>query len=374
MTGNRRHRIVLSGGGTGGHVYPALSVYEQLKVDPSVEAILYIGARGHIEERIAGERGIDFVGLDVSGMPRKPSPKLLKWVLQTWNATAEAKKVLRNFKPTAVLGTGGYASAPPLFAAMQLGIPYAVHEPDAHPGLVNRLVASKATLVSLGMKGAQERMKSGQNIVVNGNPVRQGFVNKIGRDAACAVLGLRTDMKTVVITGGSQGAKAINESLSGTLERLLEFEPHFQIVHQAGDKNLHDVKESLPESILGSPRYCLRAYFDDMSVVYSLADLVVCRAGAMTIAELAVTGTPAVFIPYPFAAQNHQMHNARALESQGAAAVLPQEELTSQKLGDLIVSLLSDEQRLSAMRNAMAAQGKPNAAVDLANQLKSMHR
>lgn len=353
-------------------MYPALSVYEVLASDPQVEAILYIGARGHIEERIAKERGIDFVGLDVSGMPRKRSPAVLKWLFQTLKAESQAKKILQGFRPTVVLGTGGYASAPALGAAKKLGIPYAIHEPDAHPGLANKLFASGANLVSLGMEGAC-RIKSKNGLtIVNGNPIRQGFVNKIGRDAACAVLGLRPDLLTLVVTGGSQGAKAINESLAETLERLLSFDPPIQIVHQAGDKNVHDLKESLSESILSHPRYCLRAYFDDMSVVYAACDLVVCRAGAMTISELSATSTPAVFIPFPYAAQDHQMHNARFLESKGAAMVIPQEELTPQKLGDIILSMLSDQNRLASMKSAMAALGKPGAAVDLADQLKKL--
>jgi len=366
------HRIVLSGGGTGGHVYPALSVYEVLQNDPGVEAILYIGARGHIEERIAKERGIDFVGLQVSGMPRKRPLALLKWLIQMLRAQSHAKKVLRNFRPTVVLGTGGYASAPALGAAKELGVPYAVHEPDAHPGLANKFFAASAALVSLGMEGATGIKSKKGLTVVNGNPIRQGFVNKIGRDAACAVFGLKPDIATLVVTGGSQGAKAINESLSETLERLLEFKPPIQIVHQAGDKNIHDVKESLSESVLSHPRYCLRAYFDDMSVVYAACDLVVCRAGAMTISELSATSTPAIFIPFPYAAQNHQMHNARSLESKGAAIVIPQEDLTPQKLGDLIISLFADKAKLASMQNAMTALGKPRASVELAEQLKKL--
>jgi UDP-N-acetylglucosamine--N-acetylmuramyl-(pentapeptide) pyrophosphoryl-undecaprenol N-acetylglucosamine transferase len=366
------HRIVLSGGGTGGHVYPALSVYEVLEKDPSVEAILYMGARGHIEERIARERGLDFVGLDVSGMPRKRSLAVLKWLFQMLKAESQAVKVLKEFRPTVVLGTGGYASAPALGAAKKLGVPYAIHEPDAHPGLANKVFASGAKLVSLGMEGARGIKSKAGSTVVNGNPIRQGFVNKIGRDAAGAVFGLRPNLSTVVVTGGSQGAKAINESLAATLERLLEFDPPIQIVHQAGDKNVHDLKESLGEGVLSHPRYCLRAYFDDMSIVYAACDLVVCRAGAMTISELSATGTPAVFIPFPYAAQNHQMHNARFLESRGAAIVIPQEDLTSQKLGDIILSLLGDKERLSAMKSAMSSLGKPRASVDLAEQLKQL--
>jgi len=367
MTG---HRIVLTGGGTGGHIYPALSVAEHLKDRPDVEAILYIGAIGHPEEKLARENGLEFVGIKVSGLPRKLSPKLLTWPFEMVAAIMRAKAVLEAFKPTAVLGTGGYASAPPLAAAGLLGIPTAVHEPDAHPGLVNRLLGRKAKLISLGMQGAAGRMstKLGQ-IAFNGNPVRGSFLTPMQRDAAAAIMGLRPDLKTVLVTGGSQGAKALNEAVVAALPQLLELEPHIQIVHQCGDKNLNDVKERLAPGLEGSPRYHLRAYFDDLSIAYAVADLAVTRAGAMTVAELAVTGTPAVFVPYPFAAQDHQTHNARYMESQKAATMIMQEDLTGQTIYNQICALVLDDARLNEMRKRMRELGKPDAASTLAEQV-----
>ncbi|MBX9667579.1 MAG: undecaprenyldiphospho-muramoylpentapeptide beta-N-acetylglucosaminyltransferase [Candidatus Obscuribacterales bacterium] len=366
------HRIVLSGGGTGGHVYPALSVFEVLEKDPQVEAILYIGAHGHIEERIAKQRGIEFRGLDVSGMPRKRLPALLKWLLQMLKAEAAARTVLTEFRPTVVLGTGGYASAPALGAAKRMGVPYVIHEPDAHPGLANKFFASGASLISLGMEGAKG-IKSGRGeSVVNGNPIGQGFLKTIGKDEACRILGIRNDLKTLVVTGGSQGAKAINDALISVLQRLLNMQPLIQVVHQSGDKNIDEVKAALAPSLLNESRYCVRPYFDDMSVVYAACDLVVSRAGAMTIAELSCTGTPSIFVPFPFAAQNHQMHNARFLESKGAAIVIPQSELTPERLGDVVQELISTDARLESMRRNIQALGKPTASRDLAEQLKML--
>jgi len=367
MTG---HRIVLTGGGTGGHIYPALSVAEHLKDHPDVEAILYIGASGHPEEKLAHQSGLEFVGLKVSGLPRSLSPRLLTWPFEMFAAIMRAKAVLQAFKPTAVLGTGGYASAPPLAAADLLHIPTAVHEPDAHPGLVNRLLGRRAKLISLGMQGAAGRMTTSLGrIAFNGNPVRGTFLSPIQRDAAAAVLGLRSDLKTVLFTGGSQGAKALNEAVVAALPRLLELEPHIQIVHQCGDKNLNDVKERLAPGLEGSPRYHLRAYFDDLSIAYAVSDLAVTRAGAMTVAELAVSGTPAVFVPYPFAAQDHQAHNARYMESQKAATVIMQEDLTGETIYNQISALVNDDGRLAEMRKRMRELGKPDAAKTLAQQV-----
>jgi UDP-N-acetylglucosamine--N-acetylmuramyl-(pentapeptide) pyrophosphoryl-undecaprenol N-acetylglucosamine transferase len=368
-----RHRIVLTGGGTGGHIYPALAVAEQLKDDSDVEAILYMGARGHMEEKLAGERELRFVGLDVSGLPRRISGKLLSWPFQFLAAVFDARRAILDFEPSALLGTGGYASAPALVAARMLGIPYALHEPDAHAGLVNRWLSSAASLVSCGMQGAHSSLqpKSGR-IVVNGNPVGKSFVSPMRRDAACAVLGLRADLKTLLITGGSQGAKAINEAVIAALPRLLEFDPPIQIIHQVGSKNLYECKQQLDPMVLSNTRYFLRDYFDDLSVAYASSDLAICRAGAMTVSELSVTGTPAVFVPYPYAAADHQSHNAKYMASKGAAIVIPQSQLTGDLLVQELKTIILDDDRLRNMRRSMNAEGKAQAARDLASQLKEL--
>lgn len=184
------HRIVLTGGGTGGHIYPALSVAEHLKDDPSVEAILYRNL-SYPEEKLARDNGLDFIGLNVSGMPRSLSPRLITWPFQMWSAIERAKEVLRQFKPTVVLGTGGYASAPPLAAANSLGVPTAVHEPDAHPGLVNCLPSRRAQLVSLGMQGAAGPLMP--HVVALFLMVTRcaRVLAERHRDSGCAILGLR---------------------------------------------------------------------------------------------------------------------------------------------------------------------------------------
>lgn len=367
------HRIILTGGGTGGHIYPALAVAEQLRDQDDVEDILYIGANGHLEEKLAKERGLKFIGLDVSGLPRKLSPKLITWPFQLSGAIMECRKYLRNFKPTVVLGTGGYASAPPLMAAQTIGIPYAIHEPDAHPGLVNRLLGANARLVSCGMEGAVDRLKSKHGkVIVNGNPVGKSFVNLLRKDSACAVLGLNPEMKTLLVTGGSQGARALNEAVIDALPALLEADPPIQVIHQVGEKNLLECKERLSPAIQNSKKYFLRDYFDDLSLAYAVTDLAICRSGAMTIAELSVTGCPAIFIPYPYAAADHQMHNARFMAGKGAAVVVPQDTLSGTILQTEVLRLLHDDDALRTMSKSMLACGKPQAASDLAMQLKEV--
>jgi UDP-N-acetylglucosamine--N-acetylmuramyl-(pentapeptide) pyrophosphoryl-undecaprenol N-acetylglucosamine transferase len=368
-----RHRIVVTGGGTGGHIYPALAVCDILKDDPDLEALLYVGSQGHLEEKLVTERKISFFGVAIRGLPRKISLDLFSWILEFAQAVRQVRDLLRRYRPTVVLGTGGYASAPALVAALSLGVPISMHESDAHPGLVTKSLAQYATLISLGMDGALARIKKCRGkIFVNGNPVSQKFANPLRRDSAAAVLGLDPAAKTILITGGSQGAQAINEAVFGALPILLALNPPVQVVHQVGNKNYQAFRDRLPQDIANNKQYVLRAYFDDLSSVYAITDLAVCRSGAITIAELAVTGTPALFIPLPTAAANHQMMNARSVEAKGAAFVLPQDTLTGDVLAQKIASLIGKEDELKAMREKMHTIGKPRAAADLVDQIKEV--
>jgi UDP-N-acetylglucosamine--N-acetylmuramyl-(pentapeptide) pyrophosphoryl-undecaprenol N-acetylglucosamine transferase len=361
----------LTGGGTGGHIYPALAVAEQLKADESVEAILYIGAKGHREEKLAQEHGLDFIGLPVSGLPRQLSPKLLTWPAQFFSAVSAARKLIDRFQPTAVLGTGGYASAPPLAAALLAQKKIAIHEPDAHPGLANRVFARYARLISLGMAAAQNRFgHTDARVVVNGNPVSKRFLSLPAKTDALAQLGLVGNKTTVLVTGGSQGALALNQAVYDLLPMIREHNSPLQILHQVGEKNWQAMETSLDSDVRNSPFYKPRPYFDHLEVAYAACDLTICRAGAMTIAELFVTGTPAIFVPYPFAAQDHQTFNARAVEAQGGARVVLQPELSGKLLYEVLTMLNQNEDMLRDMRKQMLSLARPRAAADLAEQLK----
>jgi UDP-N-acetylglucosamine--N-acetylmuramyl-(pentapeptide) pyrophosphoryl-undecaprenol N-acetylglucosamine transferase len=366
------HRVLLTGGGTGGHIYPALAVAECLKADPEIDEILYVGAHGHLEERLTFERGIRFVGLQVHGLPRSLSTKIFTWPVEFAAAVMHAHKLIRVFKPTVVLGTGGYASAAPLLAALLNGIPYAIHEPDAHPGLVNRVFSRQAHLVSLGMDGALDRLRRCRGkVIVNGNPVRGSLLSPVPRDSACVVLGLSATAKTVLVTGGSQGAKALNDAIAKVVPELLANGSEIQIIHQVGANNYDAFKQQIGE--LGqNPRYLVRPYFDELAIAYAASDLVICRAGAMTIAELSVMGKPAIFIPLPTAAADHQSHNAHFVAGKEAAVVLPQDRLTASSLKEHVLALLMNDARLAHMQTKMLSLGKPRAASDLAGQIKEV--
>jgi UDP-N-acetylglucosamine--N-acetylmuramyl-(pentapeptide) pyrophosphoryl-undecaprenol N-acetylglucosamine transferase len=367
-----RHRIVLTGGGTGGHIYPALAVAEQLQNDPDVEAVLYIGASGHLEERLAKERNLDFVGLSVIGMPRKISPTLFTFPFKTLSAILEARKILHLFRPTAVLGTGGYASAAPLAAARLMGIPFIVHEPDSFPGLVNKLFASSAAACSLGMDLAKEKFDAmSSRVVVNGNPIRSSFFKPISRTQAALEFGLRADLKTLLVTGGSQGAQALNDAVIAALPALLQ-RGDIQVLHQVGEKNFAAVQAQLAPAVAASDYYRLLPYIKELSIAYATSDMTLCRAGAMTISELSAMHVPAIFVPLPSAAQNHQMHNARFMEKHGCALVIAQNDLTADSLSKTVLDTLMNDDKLQAMKQSMENMARPHAAEQIAKQLKEV--
>jgi UDP-N-acetylglucosamine--N-acetylmuramyl-(pentapeptide) pyrophosphoryl-undecaprenol N-acetylglucosamine transferase len=367
-----RHRIVLTGGGTGGHIYPALAVAEQLQNDPDVESVLYIGASGHLEETLAKERNLDFVGLSVVGLPRKISGALFTFPFKTLSAVLEARRILHLFRPTAVLGTGGYASAAPLAAARTMGIPFIVHEPDSNPGMVNKIFAGSAAICSLGMTAAKEKFEARSlRVIVNGNPVRGSFLSPASRGQAASEFGLNPGIKTLLVTGGSQGAQAINDAVNSALPALLQ-RGDMQILHQVGEKNFAVYKAQLAPSVANNPNYRLLPYIKEMSSAYAACDMTVCRAGAMTIAELSVMHVPAIFVPYPYAAQNHQMHNARFMETQGCAFVIPQNDLTAETLSKAVFDAFMSGEKLQAMKNTMENIAKPHAAEEIARQLKEV--
>lgn len=370
------HRIILTGGGTGGHVYPAIAVAEQLKKRSDVEGIIYLGVQGHIEEKLAKENGLDFVGLKVIGLPRKISLRLFVFPWQLSKAVWQTLKVMKKFKPTVVLGTGGYAAAPALSAAVLKKIPIIIHEPDSNPGLVNKAFAPYAKVISLGMAAAStkfKRLNKKAKIIVNGNPLTERFLHLPSQQEARQQLDLEPNLPVVLITGGSQGAQALNQAVYDMLSFMASNNTasNFQILHQVGAKNWSDIESSIAPSLRNNPLYKPRKYFDNLAIAYAACDLSICRSGAMTIAELAATGTPAIFVPYPFAAADHQTFNAHFVASKGAAKVIMQNDLTGQKLYQEITELLGCPE-LKQMRDHMLALAKPQAASTLADQLLNL--
>ena len=372
--------IVLTGGGTGGHLYPALAVANALvrEFGISLQQITYIGNEDSLEAQKVPTRGIPFLPLVSHGMPRRKNPiVLMRWAVEMFQATILAMRYLKSLDAKAVLGTGGYVAGPVLLAAFILKIPCMVHESDATPGLVNRLMAPKATKVTGAFPEIGRALKVAEaRFYHTGNPVdhRMGSISKTEALAALGPIlpmGWSASDEILVVVGGSQGALRLNETMVDALSPLVE--AGFKIVHQCGVKHHATMKSALlaryaTESPFPASYVCL-PFVEQMPALWALADVAVCRAGSMTLSELFSSQTPAILVPFPYAAQNHQDANARFVEAEGAGILLTEEDLSATRLVTTLQRLRQNQDQVVQMKKALSQLAKPRATHDIAHLL-----
>ena len=345
-------RLLIAGGGTGGHLFPGVAVAEELRARAPDAAIKFVGTRRGIEARVLPELGWDVAFIEVSGLKTVGAAGALKGMFRLPRAYWQARRIVREFAPDAVIGVGGYASGPVVLAAKLHGIPTAICEQNSIPGFTNKLLGRFVRAIFLSFEESRRFFKP-RKIVMSGNPVRRELVQKL-----LAAAPRPAGAAHVLVVGGSQGAVAVNALAADALARLAKDLP-LAIVHQTGEKDLEPTRARYRDA--GVEADC-RAFIKDMAAAYQDADLIIGRAGATTVAELAIAGKPAVFIPYPFAADNHQELNAREMAERGAALMFRQAELTADKLADAIRPLLADAARRDEMSAAMKSLAKPGAA------------
>lgn len=355
-------RVVITGGGTGGHVYPGLAIAEALRRLAPDADFLFIGGRG-LESRIVPQTGIRFASVLSHPWPRRPTIRWVPAVVQLGAGTAQAVGLLLRFRPHVIVATGGYVSIPAGMAARLLRIPLVVQEQNAIPGATNRLLARWARAVSIPHESVARFFPG--NAKVTGVPVREGALGG-DRGRGLRRFGLREGALTVLVLGGSLGAQALNEAVV-EMAGLLPAEAGVQLLHQTGPDHNVRVRERIRTT--GSMRtYVVMSYIDDIGDAYACADVVICRAGAGTLAEVTAHGLPVMTIPYPFAVAGEQEANARILEAAGAAAVILPRDLNGRRLRDTLMEL-HDSSRRSAMADASRRLGRPRAAQDVAKMV-----
>lgn len=359
-------RFVFTCGGTAGHINPALAVAGRLReLMPDCE-ILFLGAEGKMEMDLVPREGYEIKGLRITNISRERSLEGVLHNIDTVKNVAlslhDARKLIRDFKPDAVIGTGGYVCYPVLTAAAELHIPTAVHESNAVPGLTTRMLAERVDCIMLGFEESRRHYSRPQRVHVTGTPVRGEF-DRYTREAARAELGLAEDERLVVSVWGSLGAGHMNEVLSRMIPLLGEDEG-FRLVHAAGGMYYGRLMQELSASVpdLGRRHAEVREYIYDMPRLMAAADLVLCRAGASTISELCYMGKPVIMVPSPNVTDNHQEKNARVLERAGGAKVLLEGEFDEHALLASVRELLRDGERLDAMSGAMSALSRRDAA------------
>jgi len=344
-------RAILAGGGTGGHVIPALAIAQQLQKDYAAE-VLFIGTARGIENRLVPAAGFDLRLVQVGALNRVSLTTRLKTIFDLPRAVWDSSRILSQFRPDIVIGVGGYASGPAMLAAILRRIPTLVFEPNFVPGFANRLVAP---LVSGAAVHFAETGRYFRHCEVAGVPVREAFF-QISEEHP-------DHTKTLLVFGGSQGAHAINQVVMDSVPSLRQRVPGIHIVHQTGERDYNDAQAAYAK--LGDLVEAHR-FIDDMPGAFARADLLVCRSGASTVAEVTAAGKPAVFVPFPRAADDHQKRNAEALERAGAAVMLEESKLTSENLVDAVSDLFTDPSRLEKMGDAARKLSHPNAARDIA--------
>jgi UDP-N-acetylglucosamine--N-acetylmuramyl-(pentapeptide) pyrophosphoryl-undecaprenol N-acetylglucosamine transferase len=361
-------RLIVSGGGTGGHIYPALAIAQAARA--AGDEVCYVGAAGGMESRIVPRSGIDFCGIDIAGLNQRSKVRKIRALLGLPRALGQAKAIIRRFRPEVIIGTGGYASFPVVWAGSFRACRTYIHESNAFPGWANRCLARRVEAVFLTFPEAGPRLKA-RRLVTTGLPVRADL-SALSREAARQQLGLAPERFTLLIFGGSQGAASLNRAAGELAAAVFPAGAENQAeqwIWITGPAHYEALAERWREQTAAG-QIQLYPYLHEMGLALSAADLAVCRAGASSLSELCALGLPAILVPYPHAADDHQTYNARALQAKGAALMLADTDLSGATLGPLVASLRADLERRAAMRqNALAF----NSGDALAAIMKLIH-
>ncbi|MDX5419312.1 MAG: undecaprenyldiphospho-muramoylpentapeptide beta-N-acetylglucosaminyltransferase [Hymenobacteraceae bacterium] len=360
----RPYRFIISGGGTGGHIYPAVAIANQIKAKYPDAEILFVGAIGRMEMTRVPEAGYKIVGLWISGLQRRLTLDNLSFPWKVISSIRMSHKIIRDFRPDAVVGVGGYASGPLLYAATAKKIPALVQEQNSYAGITNKLLAKRVQKICVAYKN-MEAFFPAEKLVLTGNPVRQDIMEIQGkRKEALRHFGLTSEKKTILVIGGSLGARTINESIAAGLQAIVD--AGYQLIWQTGRGYFEKAQElEKPFADQG-----IRAFdfIRQMDLAYAAADVVVSRAGALSISELCLAGKPAILVPSPNVAEDHQTKNAMALVQEHAALLVRDVE-AQQKLVPAALQLAGDEQEQQRLSQNILKLARPNAAVDIVEEL-----
>jgi UDP-N-acetylglucosamine--N-acetylmuramyl-(pentapeptide) pyrophosphoryl-undecaprenol N-acetylglucosamine transferase len=358
------YRFIISGGGTGGHIYPAIAIADALKAELPAAEILFVGAIGRMEMQKVPEAGYPIKGLPISGLQRKLTAANLSFPLKVIRSLRQASAILKDFKPQAAIGVGGYASGPLLYQASRLGIPCLIQEQNSYPGITNKLLAKRVKRICVAHDD-MDRFFPTEKIVFTGNPVRKDILEVDSKRAeAFRFFNLDPAKKTILSIGGSLGARTLNESLFHSLDKFLKED--IQLIWQTGRFYYADMAARLAGK--EDPRLKLLEFLREMDLAYAAADVVISRAGALSVSELCLARKPAIFVPSPNVSEDHQTKNAMALVNKDAALMVKDVDAVA-KLADQAIALVRDEQLQNKLSKNIAVLGRPEAAKDIVKEI-----
>ena len=357
-------RIIISGGGTGGHIFPAVSIANAIKAKRPDAKILFVGALGRMEMQRVPAAGYEIKGLPIQGFDRKNLLKNFKVLYKIWKSQRMAKKIIRDFRPMAAVGVGGYASGPTLNKAAAMGIPCLIQEQNSYAGVTNKLLAKKADKICVAYDN-MERFFPAEKIIMTGNPVRQALLDtKMSKEEAIKSFGLDPSKKTILIVGGSLGAGTVNKSVMQHLDEIAE--SGVQVIWQTGKYYNADINEQLKGRDL--PMIKVLDFISDMGAAYKAADLVISRAGASSISEFCLLGTPVILVPSPNVAEDHQTKNAMALVDKDAALYVKDADAPEQVIS-LALKTVQDEAKLRSLSENILKLALSNSADIIADEV-----
>ena len=355
--------LMIAGGGTGGHIYPAIAIAREWLSRDASRSVVFVGTEKGLEKTIVPKAGFPLEFIDVGGLKGKGGLDLIRNVLRVPRSLIQAFRLVGKHQPDVVLGVGGYSSGPVLLAAKLCGVPTIIHEANAFPGLANRAVAKFVTAVAVAFADALPRLKRTDG-VVTGNPIRREFFEATRQPSTA-------NRQRLLIFGGSQGSRILNDTMTGALLFLARLKDSLEIVHQTGPNEHEKVQRAYRESAFADATVV--PYLDPIVDQMAAADLVVCRAGAMTIGELSAIGRAAILVPFAAATNNHQELNARVVERAGGAVVITEAELSPEKLAAAITGIVSDSQRAERMGAASKALAMPAATKNIVDLIEKIH-
>lgn len=362
---SKQPRLIVSGGGTGGHIFPAIAIADAFKRRHPDAEILFVGAKGRMEMERVPKAGYPIEGLWISGFKRELSLDNLSFPFKLISSLCKARRILKRFKPDAVVGVGGFASGPTMRKATSLGIPVIIQEQNSFPGVTNKIVAPKAARICVAYEN-MDRWFPNDKIVITGNPLRNNIISSDGNKSdAVKSFGLDPEKPVILLVGGSQGALGINKGISARLQMFRDND--FQMIWQTGRFYIEQATREI-EALGLADRVKPTVFIEKMDMAYAAADVVISRAGAMSISELSLVRKPVVFVPLPTAAEDHQTKNAQSLVNADAAIMVKNSE-TEEQLLPVVFNLLKDNEKMLAMSENIAKFAKPNAAEDIVDEI-----
>ncbi|WP_028992143.1 undecaprenyldiphospho-muramoylpentapeptide beta-N-acetylglucosaminyltransferase [Thermoanaerobacter thermocopriae] len=362
-------KYLFAGGGTGGHIYPPIAIAKEILNNEKDAQILFVGTKKGLENELVPREGFELKTITVQGFKRKLSLDTLKTIYKAVVGLKEANNILKKFKPDVVIGTGGYVCGPVLMVAALKGIPTLIHEQNAFPGLTNRVLSRFVKVVAVSFEESVEYFKNKDKVVVTGNPIRKELL-EANREEGLKNLGFSLDKPLIVSVGGSRGAEKINFTM---VELLKLKDKNLQVLIITGTNQYEKVLEKVKtENIYIDKTVKIIPYCHNMQDVYAATDIIICRAGAITLAEITAKGVASILIPSPYVANNHQEYNARVLEKSGASYVILEKDLTAEKLYKKLKYLLDNPHLLSKMRENAKKISKIEAAEKIYKLIKSI--